>query len=157
VLPQERLTERGEIVLPFYQAVAELLDELVDRGLAPQRFARLWIHTHPGESPLSSGTDEETLARTFETCDGGEPNLLLPPPPFLARAGGHSLRGLKSAGIGLDRAHRAGLVQANPLAGHQLFCGGGILLGAEVVHFHLPLEDVDFLAVEATRSKRARN
>lgn len=51
------------------ESVAELFDRLVDRGLPIQRFARLWIHTHPGDSPLPSTTDEETFARTFKTCD----------------------------------------------------------------------------------------
>ena len=50
-------------------AVAEYFDEQVDRGLHPSRFARLWIHTHPGDSPHPSGTDEETFARVFGHCD----------------------------------------------------------------------------------------
>jgi hypothetical protein len=51
------------------EAVAELFDELVDRGLRPHRFGRIWIHTHPGDSPLPSPTDEETFARCFSRCD----------------------------------------------------------------------------------------
>jgi hypothetical protein len=51
------------------EAVAGLFDELVDRGLQPHRFGRIWIHTHPGESPLPSPTDEETFARCFGGCD----------------------------------------------------------------------------------------
>jgi len=50
-------------------AVAELFDELVDKGLPVERFGRLWIHTHPGESAQPSGTDLETFARTFGACD----------------------------------------------------------------------------------------
>jgi hypothetical protein len=50
-------------------AVADLFDLLVDRGLQPQRFARLWVHTHPGASPLPSGPDEDTFARRFGACD----------------------------------------------------------------------------------------
>ena len=49
-------------------AVAEYFDACVDRGLPPERFARLWIHTHPGASPLPSATDEETFARSFGGC-----------------------------------------------------------------------------------------
>jgi hypothetical protein len=50
-------------------AVADLFDQLVDRDLPPQRFARLWVQTHPGSSPLPSGPDEEMFARRFGTCD----------------------------------------------------------------------------------------
>ena len=31
-------------------AVTDFFDEQVDRGLPPERFARVWIHTHPGNS-----------------------------------------------------------------------------------------------------------
>ena len=51
------------------QAVADLFDQLVDRGLPVRRFARLWVHTHPGDSAQPSATDEETFARTFGSCD----------------------------------------------------------------------------------------
>ena len=50
-------------------AVAEFFDRCVDRGLAPQRFARIWCHTHPGASVTPSGTDEETFGRCFGGCD----------------------------------------------------------------------------------------
>jgi hypothetical protein len=50
-------------------AVADLFDELVDRGLKPERFARIWVHTHPCTSPLPSSTDETTFARSFGSCD----------------------------------------------------------------------------------------
>jgi hypothetical protein len=50
-------------------AVADYFDRCVDRGLIPRSFARLWLHTHPGESPLPSRTDEETFARRFGSCD----------------------------------------------------------------------------------------
>ena len=50
-------------------AVAELFDRLVDAGYKPHQFARLWIHTHPGDSPEPSGTDEETFERVFGPCD----------------------------------------------------------------------------------------
>jgi proteasome lid subunit RPN8/RPN11 len=51
------------------QSVADYFDEQVDRGLAPERFARLWIHTHPGDSPHPSSTDEQTFARSFGSAD----------------------------------------------------------------------------------------
>jgi hypothetical protein len=50
-------------------AVADLFDQFVDRGLRPQRFGRLWVHTHPGSSPLPSGPDEETFTGRFGSCD----------------------------------------------------------------------------------------
>jgi len=50
-------------------AVADFFDRCVDEGLTPQRFARVWCHTHPGESPDPSATDEETLCRVFGACD----------------------------------------------------------------------------------------
>jgi proteasome lid subunit RPN8/RPN11 len=50
-------------------AVADFFDRCVDAGLVPQRFARVWCHTHPGESPEPSATDEETLLRAFGACD----------------------------------------------------------------------------------------
>ena len=49
--------------------MAEFFDRCVDRGLALQRFARIWCHTHPGSSVTPSGTDEETFARCFGGCD----------------------------------------------------------------------------------------
>lgn len=51
------------------EAVADFFDEQVDNGLRPDQFARIWIHTHPGTSPQPSGTDEETFARVFGSCD----------------------------------------------------------------------------------------
>jgi len=50
-------------------AVADFFDRSVDRGLSPDRFARVWCHTHPGASVTPSGTDEDTFARCFGVCD----------------------------------------------------------------------------------------
>ena len=52
-------------------AVADYFDKCVDTGLPPARFARIWCHTHPGDSPEPSSTDEETFARVFGDCDWG--------------------------------------------------------------------------------------
>jgi len=49
-------------------AVADLFDVQVDAGRRPEQFARIWLHTHPGDSPGPSGTDEETFARVFGKC-----------------------------------------------------------------------------------------
>lgn len=51
------------------QAVADLFEEQVDQGRRPDQFARIWCHTHPGNCPEPSGTDEETFARVFGSCD----------------------------------------------------------------------------------------
>lgn len=51
------------------RAVADFFDEQVDLGLSPARFARIWVHTHPGECPLPSATDEETFSRVFDRPD----------------------------------------------------------------------------------------
>lgn len=50
-------------------AVADYFDQCVDQGLKPAQFARLWLHTHPGDSASPSGTDEETFRRVFGTTD----------------------------------------------------------------------------------------
>ena len=50
-------------------AVADLFDELVDQGIPPARFGRIWIHTHPGDCPLPSSTDETTFERVFGRTD----------------------------------------------------------------------------------------
>ena len=50
-------------------AVADYFDACVDSGLPPSRFARIWCHTHPGESPEPSSTDERTFSRVFGSCD----------------------------------------------------------------------------------------
>ena len=50
-------------------AVADFFDEMVDRGLPPERFARVWIHTHPGNSASPSCVDEETFVRSFGRSD----------------------------------------------------------------------------------------
>ena len=50
-------------------AVAEFFDEQVDQGLRPAQFARIWIHTHPGNSAQPSDIDEETFARAFGQTD----------------------------------------------------------------------------------------
>jgi hypothetical protein len=50
-------------------AVADFFDEQVDHGISPERFGRIWIHTHPGTCPLPSPTDEGTFARCFSGPD----------------------------------------------------------------------------------------
>ena len=50
-------------------AVADLFENQVDCGRRPDQFARIWCHTHPGNSPTPSMTDEETFHRVFGACD----------------------------------------------------------------------------------------
>ncbi len=49
-------------------AVADHFDDQVDAGRKPEQFARVWLHTHPGRSPIPSATDEATFARVFGGC-----------------------------------------------------------------------------------------
>ena len=49
-------------------AVANFFDQQVDLGRKPEQFARIWLHTHPGNSPEPSTIDEETFVRVFGNC-----------------------------------------------------------------------------------------
>lgn len=49
-------------------AVADFFDQQVDAGRFPEQFARIWIHTHPGDCPEPSPTDERTFDRVFGAC-----------------------------------------------------------------------------------------
>ena len=51
------------------ESVADFFDEQVEAGRKPEQFARIWLHTHPGNSPEPSITDENTFTRVFGTCD----------------------------------------------------------------------------------------
>jgi len=46
-------------------SVADLFDSQVDAGRRPEQFGRIWVHTHPGDCPNPSLTDEETFDRVF--------------------------------------------------------------------------------------------
>ena len=50
------------------EAVGTFFDTQVDLGRKPEQFARVWLHTHPGDSPELSSTDEETFNRVFGNC-----------------------------------------------------------------------------------------
>lgn len=49
-------------------AVADFFDNQVDLGKKPEQFARIWLHSHPGDSPEPSVIDEETFKRVFGNC-----------------------------------------------------------------------------------------
>lgn len=51
------------------EAVADFFDRNIDRGLTPERFSRIWVHTHPGSSARPSMTDEDTFHSAFGACD----------------------------------------------------------------------------------------
>lgn len=50
-------------------AVADFFDDQVAAGRRPEQFARIWIHTHPGDSAAPSQVDERTFRRVFGRCD----------------------------------------------------------------------------------------
>lgn len=50
-------------------AIADYFEEQVDRGLRPEQFARVWLHTHPGDCAEPSAVDVRTFARVFGHCD----------------------------------------------------------------------------------------
>ena len=51
------------------ESVADFFDAQVDAGRRPEQFGRIWVHTHPGECPRPSLTDEETFDRVFGRAD----------------------------------------------------------------------------------------
>ena len=51
------------------QSIADYFEDQVDGGRKPEEFFRLWLHTHPANSPSPSSTDETTFARVFGNCD----------------------------------------------------------------------------------------
>ena len=50
-------------------SVADFFDEQVEAGRVPEQFARIWLHTHPGDSSEPSCTDESTFERVFGSCN----------------------------------------------------------------------------------------
>ena len=50
------------------EAVSRFFDQQVDLGRKPEQFARIWLHSHPGDSPEPSAIDEETFGRVFGHC-----------------------------------------------------------------------------------------
>ena len=51
------------------ESVADYFEDQVEAARVPQQFGRIWLHTHPGDSPEPSCTDENTFARVFGSCD----------------------------------------------------------------------------------------
>ncbi len=66
-------------------AVADFFDTLVDAGCRPEQFARLWLHTHPGDCPQPSPTDEKTFTRVFGNTDWAVMFIIAADGPTYAR------------------------------------------------------------------------
>ncbi len=50
------------------ESVADYIDSQIDQGRNIQQVLRIWLHTHPGHSPVPSSVDEETFMRVFGQC-----------------------------------------------------------------------------------------
>ncbi len=50
------------------ESVANYFEDQVDLGRKPEQFARILLHSHPGDSPEPSIIDEETFERVFGNC-----------------------------------------------------------------------------------------
>jgi proteasome lid subunit RPN8/RPN11 len=50
------------------ESVANFFEDQVDLGRKPEQFARIWLHSHPGDSPEPSVIDDETFERVFGNC-----------------------------------------------------------------------------------------
>ncbi len=50
-------------------AVSNFFEDQVGLGRKPHQFARIWLHTHPGNCATPSGVDEATFTRVFGACD----------------------------------------------------------------------------------------
>lgn len=51
------------------EAVADFFENQVDLSRKPEQFGRIWLHSHPGNSPEPSIIDEETFSRVFGNCE----------------------------------------------------------------------------------------
>jgi len=51
------------------ESIADMFDDLVDAGMRPEQFGRIWIHTHPDIGAAPSGVDEKTFQRVFGECN----------------------------------------------------------------------------------------
>ena len=67
------------------QSVADFFDQQVDVQRRPEQFARIWVHTHPGDCPRPSMTDEETFDRVFDRSDWAVMFILACEGPSYAR------------------------------------------------------------------------
>ena len=77
------------------ESIANFTAEMVDRGYQPNQFLRIWIHTHPGDSPNPSGQDESTLNDVFGRADWAIMYII-------ARGGSQYCRMRLNVGPGID-------------------------------------------------------
>jgi len=91
-------------------AVADLFDAQVDKGRSPAQFARIWVHTHPGDSAQPSGTDERTFERVFGACDWAVMFIL-------ARGGDAYARLRLQCGVAVSLRLRTEIDYSRPFAG----------------------------------------
>jgi proteasome lid subunit RPN8/RPN11 len=92
------------------ESVANFFDEQVDAGRRPEEFGRLWMHTHPGNSPEPSYTDEATFARVFGRSDWAV--------MFILARGGQSFARLRyNVGPGVDVTLPVEIDYGRPFAG----------------------------------------
>lgn len=66
-------------------SIGEFADQMIDEGRIPAEFGRIWIHTHPGQSPHPSGTDEQTFSETFGKCSWSVMGILCRDGTYYAR------------------------------------------------------------------------
>ena len=95
------------------QSVADYFDRQVDAGLVPERFARIWVHTHPGNSAQPTTVDEETFLRCFGTADWA---LM-----FILAKGGETFARLQfntGPGLSVELAVEIDFARAFPAANH---------------------------------------
>lgn len=64
LVPQESTSASVNFDDDGYEDYIESMSAL---GMSPDRFMRVWIHTHPGNSASPSGTDERSWNETFGT------------------------------------------------------------------------------------------
>jgi hypothetical protein len=94
------------------ESVADYFDDQVDAGRWPEQFARIWVHTHPGDSPQPSGTDEKTFERVFGRADWA---LMF----ILARGGKCYARLRYNVGPGADIELPVDVDYSRPFAGSE--------------------------------------
>jgi hypothetical protein len=67
------------------ESVANFFEDQVVLGKHPSQFGRVWLHTHPGSSPLPSGKDEQTFVNSFGSCDQAVMFIMAENGPVYAR------------------------------------------------------------------------
>lgn len=63
------IEQRATAVTVAFDDGVSLFDRMTDLEIAPHRFARVWLHSHPGASAAPSSVDEATFSRVFGVCD----------------------------------------------------------------------------------------